>query len=61
MTPTSDHHDRSIPAEMRYVDHVLRIEQIRNAHNILAVNPKGRRPYRILNSRLEDNIKMKLK
>jgi hypothetical protein len=45
---------------MRYGDHVSRMEEIRNAYNILAVKPKGKRPFWIPKSRWEDNIKIKL-
>jgi hypothetical protein len=46
---------------MRWVEHVARIEEIRNAYIILIRKPEGKRPLRSNRHRWEDNIKVILK
>jgi hypothetical protein len=45
---------------MRWVGHVARMGEKRNAYWILAGKPEGRRPLRRLRRRWEDNIKTDL-
>jgi hypothetical protein len=45
---------------MRLVGHVTRGE-IRNAYTILVGKPEGKRPFRILTHRREDNIRMDIR
>jgi hypothetical protein len=43
---------------MRWAGTVARIEEVRNAYNILVAKPEGKRPLRRPRHRWEDNIKM---
>jgi hypothetical protein len=45
----------------RWVGHVARMEEMRNAYNILVGKPKGNRPLRTFRCRWEDNIRMDLR
>jgi hypothetical protein len=45
---------------MRWAGHVVRMGEVRGAHNILVGRPEGRRPLGRPRRRWEDNIKMDL-
>jgi hypothetical protein len=45
---------------MRWVGYVVRMGEVRGAHNILVGRPEGRRPLERPRCRWEDNIKMDL-
>jgi hypothetical protein len=46
---------------MRWIRHVARIGEKRNAYRILVGKPEGKRPLRTPTRRWEDNIKMDLR
>ena len=46
---------------LRWAGHVARLEEGRNAFNILTSTPAGKRPLGSPRRRLEDNIRMDLK
>jgi hypothetical protein len=46
---------------MRWAGHVARTGEMRNAYNIMVVNPERKRPLGRLHRRWEDNIRMDLR
>jgi hypothetical protein len=47
--------------EMRWVGHVAQMGEMRNAHNILLGEPKGKRPPERPRRRWEDNVRVDLR
>jgi len=46
---------------LRGVGHVTRVEEMRNAYNLVVGKPQGKRPLERPRQKREDNIKMALK